>query len=221
MATRLEMLPSELLIQTMDYLSPPEIFTSFLDLNLRFQQLILPRIDQVDLTHASLTEFRLFCHQLFPRFAHRIQALKLSDDYGFVQTDRFMTFCPDFTLYLSSLQRLTLVKCTNIFQSHFLRNVLSIETLRHLELIDVLDRTECLNAILSNLSPTHQLEKLVLIHRDTTNMTDSYFNYSHTFSQRHTALQYLNVDVQVCFKSIELKSDEISTFRHSKKLSIF
>ena len=198
MTTRLENLPNELLLQTMGYLSVPEIFTSFLDLNLRVQNLIIPSLHRIDLTHVSLSEFRLFCRYVFHRFGHRVIALKLSNDYHLRQTDLFLKYCPSFAQYLCSLEKLTLVKCSDVLQNGFLRNALSIGTLRQLELIDVNDRKGCLHAILSGLYQPHQLQKLAIVRRNATDMSDSYSDYSYTIiPQRYTSLQYLNIDVQV------------------------
>lgn len=198
MMTRLENLPNELLLQMMDYLSIPKIFTSFLDLNQRLQYLILPFLHRIDLTDVSLAEFRLFSHYVFRRFGHRVISFKLSNDYHLRQTDLFVNDCPNFARYLCSLEKLTLVKCSNVLQNGFLRNALAIRTLRQLELIDVTDRKGCLHAILSDLYRPHQLEKLTIIRRTTTDINDSYSDYSYTIiPQRYNSLKYLDVDVQV------------------------
>lgn len=198
MMTRLENLPNELLLQTMGYLSIPEIFTSFLDLNLRMQNLIIPFLRRIDLTHVSLSEFRLFCHYVFHRFGHHVIALKLCNDYHLHQTDLFLNYCPSFAQYLCSLEKLTLVKCSDVLQNGFLRNALSIRTLNQLELIDVTDRKGCLHTILSGLYQPHQLQKLAIIRRNATDISDSYSDYSYTLiPQKYISLQYLNIDVQV------------------------
>lgn len=79
MRTRFENLPDELILSILSYLSPVEIFSSFLDMNRRFNRTITFYRENIFLGHLSREEFELLTKTFLKQLADQVRSLTISD----------------------------------------------------------------------------------------------------------------------------------------------
>ena len=109
-AMKFELLPNEILIWIMEYLSLFDIFYSFHYLNDRFNQLIRSIPLHLNFTNISKSRFDQFCKllELNPKVKNQIYSLELSNKDTFGQIEAFLSL---FSLNeFSSLHSLTVIQ---------------------------------------------------------------------------------------------------------------
>ena len=86
----MERLPNEIWLQIFAYFHSIEIVYSFHNLNKRYQQLITPFINNIDLSNISYKLFKQFFEHIFPQYANQIYSFTLRNCF---QLNLFNDFC--------------------------------------------------------------------------------------------------------------------------------
>ncbi|CAF1356910.1 unnamed protein product [Adineta ricciae] len=176
----LESLANELLLDLFDYFNSIELFRSFSELNIRFNNLLFQhyRSHHIDLRSITKQDFDEICRKYLPEMTDRVISLHLSDDDETpYQLTSFLSYnlkIPDF----HRLKRLSLIHIRSMnIMNDLLRQLKFLPDLKHLEIIDCNFRLSYFHIIWCQRQLTHfKLEKLASIDFTVNNISSSIQN---------------------------------------------